>query len=227
MERIHIKPTDRVFVLTGAGMSAESGIPTFRDSNGLWRNYRIEEVASPEAWRRDPQLVWDFYSMRRTVAAVAQPNPGHRALAALEDTLGSRLFLCTQNVDNLPSRPDPVRSTCTASCSRVGASAVNCPSMTRISITRSRFAHVVERSARTFAGSQKGRLGWIVSSAPWKSARSSLRSGLLGWSSLQQVSSDRPKPGRSTSARKSRSTSRLSTRRSQAKPASCCLRCST
>jgi hypothetical protein len=101
MERIYIKPTDRVFVLTGAGMSAESGIPTFRDANGLWRNYRIEEVASPDAWRRDPQLVWDFYSMRRTVAAAAQPNPGHRALAALERTLGSRLFLCTQNVDNL------------------------------------------------------------------------------------------------------------------------------
>ena len=101
MERIYIKPTDRVFVLTGAGMSAESGIPTFRDTNGLWRNYRVEEVASPDAWQRDPQLVWDFYSMRRTVAATAQPNPGHRALAALERTLGSRLFLCTQNVDNL------------------------------------------------------------------------------------------------------------------------------
>jgi hypothetical protein len=82
MERIYIKPTDRVFVLTGAGMSAESGIPTFRDTNGLWRNYRVEEVASPDAWRRDPQLVWDFYSMRRTVAATAQPNPGHRALAS-------------------------------------------------------------------------------------------------------------------------------------------------
>src|ERR1700691_5023377 len=87
MERIYIKPTDRVFVLTGAGMSAESGIPTFRDTNGLWRNYRVEEVASPDAWRRDPQLVWDFYSMRRTVAATAQPNPGHRALAALQRTL--------------------------------------------------------------------------------------------------------------------------------------------
>ena len=101
MTGIYIKPTDRVFVLTGAGMSAESGIPTFRDTNGLWRNYRVEEVTSPDAWRRDPQLGWDFYSMRRTVAATAQPNPGHRALAALERTLGSRLFLCTQNVDNL------------------------------------------------------------------------------------------------------------------------------
>ncbi len=101
MTGIYIKPTDRVFVLTGAGMSAVSGIPTFRDTNGLWRNYRVEEVASPDAWRRDPQLVWDFYSMRRTVAATAQPNPGHRAVAALQRTLGSRLFLCTQNVDNL------------------------------------------------------------------------------------------------------------------------------
>jgi len=55
---------DRVFVLTGAGVSAESGIPTFRGVGGLWRNYRIEEVASPIAWHRDPQLVWEFYSMR-------------------------------------------------------------------------------------------------------------------------------------------------------------------
>jgi NAD-dependent deacetylase len=63
--------TDRLFVLTGAGVSAESGIPTFRGVNGLWRNYRIEEVASPDAWRRDPRLVWEFYSMRRRVRAYA------------------------------------------------------------------------------------------------------------------------------------------------------------
>jgi hypothetical protein len=94
-------------------------------------------------------------------------------------------------------------------------------------LSRSPALHVAERSARIFAGSAKRRLVWIVSSVLWKFARSSLQSGLQGWSSLQQVSSDRPKPGRSTSARKSRSTSRLSTRRSQAKPASCCLRCST
>jgi NAD-dependent deacetylase len=96
-----ISPPDRVFVLTGAGVSAESGIPTFRRVNGLWRNYRIEEVASPYAWDRGPRLVWEFYSMRRRVAAAAKPNPAHFALAKLEQTLGDRLFLCTQNVDNL------------------------------------------------------------------------------------------------------------------------------
>jgi NAD-dependent deacetylase len=98
---LSISPTDRLFVLTGAGGSAESGIPTFRGVNGLWRNYRIEEVASPDAWRRDPQLVWEFYSMRRRVASAAKPNPAHLALAKLEGILGDRLFLCTQNVDDL------------------------------------------------------------------------------------------------------------------------------
>jgi hypothetical protein len=63
-----ILPTDRVFVLTGAGVSAESGIPTFRGVGGLWQGYRIEEVATPSAWTRDPRLVWQFYSMRRRIA---------------------------------------------------------------------------------------------------------------------------------------------------------------
>jgi NAD-dependent deacetylase len=98
---IEISPSDRVFILTGAGISAESGIPTFRGAGGLWRNHRFEEVASPHAWRRDPQLVWDFYSMRRRVAAGAKPNPGHFTLAKLESALQDRLFLCTQNVDDL------------------------------------------------------------------------------------------------------------------------------
>ena len=98
---LRISAADRVFILTGAGVSAESGIPTFRGAGGLWRNYRSEEVASPHAWRRDPHLVWEFYSMRRRAAAEAKPNPGHLALAALERTLHDRLFLCTQNVDNL------------------------------------------------------------------------------------------------------------------------------
>lgn len=98
---IRVSPTDRVFILTGAGVSAESGIPTFRGAGGTWRNYRIEEVASPYAWQRDPRLVWEFYSMRRRVRAQASPNPAHYALARLEQALGDRLFLCTQNVDNL------------------------------------------------------------------------------------------------------------------------------
>ena len=96
-----VSPTDRVFILAGAGMSAESGIPTFRGVGGLWRNYRIEEVASPKAWDRDPELVWEFYSMRRRVALGAKPNPAHFALAKLENALQDRLFVCTQNVDNL------------------------------------------------------------------------------------------------------------------------------
>jgi NAD-dependent deacetylase len=99
-----LSPTDRVFILTGAGVSAESGIPTFRGVGGLWRNHRIEEVASPHAWRRDPRLVWEFYSMRRRVAASAKPNPAHVALSNLEEKLQGRLFLCTQNVDDLHER---------------------------------------------------------------------------------------------------------------------------
>ena len=98
---IRVEADDRIFVLTGAGVSAESGIPTFRGVGGLWRSYRIEEVASPHAWARDPALVWEFYSMRRKVAAAAKPNPAHFALAELEKKIGDRLFLCTQNVDNL------------------------------------------------------------------------------------------------------------------------------
>jgi len=96
-----VSSTDRVFILAGAGVSAESDIPTFRGMGGLWRSYRIEEVASPEAWHRDPRLVWEFYSMRRRVASSAKPNPAHFALAKLEDMLQDRLFVCTQNVDNL------------------------------------------------------------------------------------------------------------------------------
>lgn len=98
---IRIALNDRVFILTGAGISAESGIPTFRGEGGLWRSYRVEDVGTPQAWQRDPRLVWEFYSMRRRVAAAAKPNPGHLALAKLEGELQDRLFLCTQNVDSL------------------------------------------------------------------------------------------------------------------------------
>lgn len=98
---VSITPHDRVFALTGAGISAESGIPTFRGEGGLWRGYRVEEVACPEAWERDPLLVWRFYSMRRKAAADKLPNPAHMALADLEQQMGDRLLICTQNVDSL------------------------------------------------------------------------------------------------------------------------------
>ena len=94
-------PTDRLFVLTGAGVSAESGVPTFRGVGGLWEGHRIEEVATPGAFDRDPALVWKFYSWRRGMAAGRRPNPGHLALARLELALGGRMYLCTQNVDSL------------------------------------------------------------------------------------------------------------------------------
>ncbi|HEY1160131.1 MAG TPA: NAD-dependent deacylase [Terracidiphilus sp.] len=108
-ETISIAPDDRVFVLTGAGISAESGLPTFRASDGLWAGHAIEDVCTPEAWQRNPALVWEFYSARRAQGAQAQPNPAHVALAELEQRLGERFFLCTQNVDDLHERAGSVR----------------------------------------------------------------------------------------------------------------------
>ena len=95
---------DRLFVFTGAGVSAESGLATFRGSGGLWNGYRVEEVATPEAWHADPALVWRFYSMRRRDALAAQPNAAHLALARIEQKLGKHFYLCTQNVDDLHER---------------------------------------------------------------------------------------------------------------------------
>jgi len=109
MNGIPIAPTDRVFVLTGAGISAESGLPTFRASDGLWAGHPIEDVCTPEAWKRNPGLVWEFYSARRAAGAMAEPNPAHGALADLERRLGDRFFLCTQNVDDLHERAGSVR----------------------------------------------------------------------------------------------------------------------
>jgi NAD-dependent deacetylase len=100
-EPLRVAARDRVFVLTGAGISAESGIRTFRDAGGLWESYRFEEVASPEGWAAHPEVVWRFYAQRRAQAATCAPNAAHLALAALERAIGDRLFLCTQNVDDL------------------------------------------------------------------------------------------------------------------------------
>jgi NAD-dependent deacetylase len=100
-EPIRVGPEARVFVLTGAGISAESGISTFRDAGGLWERYRFEEVASPEGWRAHPDVVWRFYAARRAQAGTCKPNPAHEALARLEQKIARRLFLCTQNVDDL------------------------------------------------------------------------------------------------------------------------------
>jgi NAD-dependent deacetylase len=93
-----------VFVLTGAGISAESGIQTFRDAGGLWEQHRVEDVASPEGWAADPSLVWRFYSLRRAQAMTVAPNAAHMALGRLEQQIGERLFLCTQNIDPLHER---------------------------------------------------------------------------------------------------------------------------
>src|SRR5512141_450882 len=101
---VQVRPGERVFVLTGAGISAESGVATFRDAGGLWEQHRIEDVATPEGFARDPRLVWRFYSERRRQAGSVQANPAHLALARLQQQIGDRLFLCTQNVDPLHER---------------------------------------------------------------------------------------------------------------------------
>ena len=92
----------KLVVLTGAGISAESGLKTFRDSDGLWNGYNIEEVATPRAWKKDPQLVLEFYNMRRRDVAAAQPNAAHYGLAELQE--GFDVHIITQNIDDLHER---------------------------------------------------------------------------------------------------------------------------
>lgn len=96
--------SDRLVVLTGAGISVESGLATFRGSGGLWNGYRVDQVATPEAWAANRALAWSFYSNRRHEARGAVANAAHRALAAIERQLGERFFLITQNVDDLHER---------------------------------------------------------------------------------------------------------------------------
>lgn len=102
-----VRTATSLVALTGAGISAESGVPTFRGAGGLWRNYSPEELATPEAFARNPRLVWEWYDWRRSVIHRAQPNAGHRALAELERRTVARkgsFTLVTQNVDGLHDR---------------------------------------------------------------------------------------------------------------------------
>ncbi len=102
VERVRalLKNANSIAVLTGAGVSAESGIPTFRGKQGLWKQYRAEDLATPEAFARDPKLVWEWYDWRRGLIAEAKPNAGHYALAELERR-APKFTLITQNVDDL------------------------------------------------------------------------------------------------------------------------------
>lgn len=97
------KKNVRMVVLTGAGISAESGMPTFRGEDGWWRNYRAEELATPEAFARDPKLVWEWYDMRRKIIHDTSPNPGHEIIAEMEQYFDN-FQLITQNVDGLHQR---------------------------------------------------------------------------------------------------------------------------
>ena len=93
-----------IVILTGAGISAESGIDTFRDAGGLWEQHRVGDVATPEAFARDPDLVLNFYDMRRAALGKVEPNPAHHALARLEREFDGELLIVTQNVDDLHER---------------------------------------------------------------------------------------------------------------------------
>ena len=99
--REKLRSAKRIAVLTGAGISAESGVPTFRGEGGLWKQFRAVDLATPEAFARDPELVWEFYNWRRELVAPLGPNPGHTALAEMERTLSAHFTLITQNIDGL------------------------------------------------------------------------------------------------------------------------------
>lgn len=100
---------ERIVILTGAGLSAESGLGTFRDEGGIWSQYDLEEVATPEGFARNPALVQDFYNARRTQAAGARPNAAHAALARLERDYGGEVLTVTQNIDCLHERAGSAR----------------------------------------------------------------------------------------------------------------------
>ena len=99
-----IEKSEKICALTGAGISAESGIPTFRGKDGLWNKYDPTELATPQAFQRDPKLVWEWYNWRREKIASVYPNSGHLALKKLEDLRGKDFVIITQNVDGLHNR---------------------------------------------------------------------------------------------------------------------------
>lgn len=105
-----VQNAKRIVVLTGAGISAESGVPTFRGEGGLWKSYRAEELATPQAFARDPRLVWEWYAWRRSLVAGCAPNDGHLALARLALSAPGRTTLVTQNVDGLHHRAAEVEA---------------------------------------------------------------------------------------------------------------------
>ena len=149
---------ERVCVLTGAGVSAESGVPTFRASDGLWEGHRIEDVASPEGFERDPRLVWKFYNARRANVKTVKPNPGHHALAATGRALGRPLHARhPERRWPAPRRRQP--GTCwrfTAACT---ARAVSAARRSRIAgwsrSARRRSASAVRGCGRTSSGSAR------------------------------------------------------------------------
>lgn len=102
-------PAESIVVLTGAGVSAESGLPTFRGKDGLWEGHRFEDVACPDAFRRDPSLVNRFYNLRRAALKTVEPNAAHLALARLQREYPGKLTLVTQNVDDLHERGGSTR----------------------------------------------------------------------------------------------------------------------
>ena len=101
--KVHLTQETKIVILTGAGISAESGLKTFRDNDGLWETHRVEDVATPEAFIRVPKMVWRFYKQRYFQLDEVVPNDGHQALVQLENQLGDNFTLITQNVDGLHS----------------------------------------------------------------------------------------------------------------------------
>lgn len=104
MPYFHGRLVQRIVILTGAGISAESGVPTFRDADGLWEKHNPMDIATPEAFARDPDLVYRFYNARRNTLAEVEPNAAHTALATLQAQFSGEVFLVTQNVDDLHER---------------------------------------------------------------------------------------------------------------------------